>query len=292
MMTQSKVGVPVTSENTDDIAVRHLFRSPIERLQRVLEHGEVELDRRRHELAEVRHALLQLASEAAQPESGRLSPVWQLVSAEMAAPMLREFVERTEAAEGMVRSCVLTLDVGPGLEEANIRQAQDLLVGGRLRLRTLYPLNAMDTPTGRAWVQSWAAVGEEQRVSQAPPSDFAVFGEEAVMAVSEWGNASADYVLIREPMIVAAFTALFDRAYARALPVTVDVDDDDADLRLMRLLGLGLKDESIARYLGCSLRTVRRRVAHLMDVHGAQTRFQLGVAAAREDLVVVPPRGA
>ena len=44
----------------------------------------------------------------------------------------------------------------------------------------------------------------------------------------------------------------------------------------MRLLGLGLKDESIARYLGCSLRTVRRRVAALMDRHGVQTRFQLG----------------
>jgi DNA-binding NarL/FixJ family response regulator len=66
----------------------------------------------------------------------------------------------------------------------------------------------------------------------------------------------------------------------------------DSDLRLIRLLGLGLKDESIARYLGCSLRTVRRRVSHLMEVHGAQTRFQLGVAAAGQDLVAVPARGA
>jgi DNA-binding NarL/FixJ family response regulator len=112
------------------------------------------------------------------------------------------------------------------------------------------------------------------------------------MAVSEWGNPAADYVLIREPMIVSAFTALFDRAYARGLPIVGDAQEADSDLRLVRLLGLGLKDESIARYLGCSLRTVRRRVAHLMDVHGAQTRFQLGVAAAREDLVAVPPRGA
>jgi DNA-binding NarL/FixJ family response regulator len=42
-----------------------------------------------------------------------------------------------------------------------------------------------------------------------------------------------------------------------------------------------MKDEAIARYLGVSLRTVRRRVAHLMAVNGVDTRFQLGWALAR-----------
>ena len=48
------------------------------------------------------------------------------------------------------------------------------------------------------------------------------------------------------------------------------------DPKLVELLELGLKDEAIARYLGVSLRTVRRRVAHLMAVNGVDTRFQLG----------------
>jgi DNA-binding CsgD family transcriptional regulator len=281
----------VTSEDSDALTAGHLFRDPMERLQRVLEHGETELERRKLELAEVRHALLQLASEAAQPESGRRSPVWERLSADMAPPMVRDLLGQTAQEQGLVRSCILTLDVGAGLDRDSIRHAQSMLAAGRLRQRTMYPMAAVDSPEGKAWIRSWGAVGEEQRVSLSPPSDFAVFGEVAVMAVSEWGNAAADYVLIREPMIVAAFTALFDRAYARALPVVVDAEGD-ADLRLLRLLGLGLKDESIARYLGCSLRTVRRRVAHLMDVHGAQTRFQLGAAAAREDLVAVHPHGS
>ena len=51
--------------------------------------------------------------------------------------------------------------------------------------------------------------------------------------------------------------------------------------QLVELLELGLKDEAIARYLGVSLRTVRRRVAHLMAVNGVDTRFQLGWALAR-----------
>lgn len=270
----------VTSD--DAIVVDRLFHDPVARLREVLERGEHELERRRTELAEVRHALLQLSAEASAPEGGGPTPVWDRVAAELAPPVLRQLTERTTTT---IRSCVLSLDVGPGLDEESVRRTQDILRSGRMRQRTIYPADAMVSAEGRAWVQSWAAAGEEQRVSLVPPSDFAIFGDEAVMAVAEWGNASADYVLIREPMIVAAFTTLFDRAFERALPVARDTDASGSDLRLLRLLGLGLKDESIARYLGVSLRTVRRKVAGLMEAHGAQTRFQLGLAVAREGLV-------
>ena len=43
--------------------------------------------------------------------------------------------------------------------------------------------------------------------------------------------------------------------------------------------------EAIARYLGWGVRTVRRRVAGLMDALGADTRFQLGVAAQQRGLL-------
>jgi hypothetical protein len=264
------------------VVVDRLFRDPMARLHEVLERGEAELDRRRAELMEVRHALLQLEAEATAPGRAGPSPVWERLTAEVAPPVARQLSERTT---GLVRSSILTIDVGPGTVEENILHAQRLLAEGRLRQRTIYPVDVMVSEEGRAWVRSWGSVGEEQRVSLHPPSDFAIFGDEAVLAVSEWGNAAADYVLIREPMIVAAFTSLFDRAFERALPVAEDLDAAGSDQRLLRLLGLGLKDESIARYLGVSLRTVRRRVAHLMDIHGAETRFQLGLAIARDGLV-------
>jgi DNA-binding NarL/FixJ family response regulator len=54
---------------------------------------------------------------------------------------------------------------------------------------------------------------------------------------------------------------------------------------ILELLMLGTKDESIARQLGISLRTVRRRVAGLMDELGATTRFQAGLEAARRGLL-------
>lgn len=265
-----------------------LFIDPLDRLQRILEHGEAAMESRRAELAEVRHALIQLRGRGTAPAPTDQVPVWQHLSADLAPPLLRQLTEETV---GMVRSCVVSLEAGSGLDEESIRRSQDLLARRRIRQRTLYPMDVLETEVGRQWVAAWGAFGEEQRLSLAPPSDFAIFDQHAVVAVARWGDPAADYVLIRDPMLISAFTALFDRAYARGLPVTPFDESDEGDLSLIRLLGLGLKDESIARYLGVSLRTVRRRVAALMVAHGAQTRFQLGVAAAREDLVALTGRG-
>ena len=51
--------------------------------------------------------------------------------------------------------------------------------------------------------------------------------------------------------------------------------------RFLSLLLVGLNDQAIAFHLKTSLRTVQRRVRHLMDRAGARTRTQLGWKAAR-----------
>ncbi|MQA60571.1 MAG: transcriptional regulator TrmB, partial [Actinophytocola sp.] len=48
---------------------------------------------------------------------------------------------------------------------------------------------------------------------------------------------------------------------------------------LLTLLAAGVKDETIARQLMISPRTVTRRVAELLDERGARTRFQAGALA-------------
>ncbi len=50
---------------------------------------------------------------------------------------------------------------------------------------------------------------------------------------------------------------------------------------LLQQLAAGAQDEQIARRLGVSLRTVRRRVADVMSELGAESRFQAGVEAAK-----------
>jgi len=258
-----------------------LTRDPLATLRWAVCRAEDRAAARATELAEIRNALLQLELLPREQASTGGRPVWEPVAAELAPSLIRRLVEDLD---GVIRSSVLTLDAGPGVDGANIRESQQRLATGQFEQRTIYPMQVMDDPAGREWLRAWAAVGEQQRLSLQPPSDFAIFGDRAVMAVAEWGDASSDHVLVREPMLVRAFIALFDSAYERALPVPKDDTGAEADLRLLRLMALGLKDESIARYLGCSLRTVRRRIARLMEAYGAQTRFQLGAAVARPDV--------
>ncbi len=273
----------MTSDDVRSASAARLFAEPLDRLQAILERGEQDLELRRHELTEVRVALSELVARAG-AQRHRAETAVERLSAALAPALLRHLVE---AATDVVRSCAVSLEVGHGLDPENVRHNQGRLVAGQFRQRTIYPMSVMESANGRAWVRSWADVGEEQRLSIVPPSDFAVFDDVAVVAVARWADPGSDYVLIRDPMLIAAFTELFDRSFARALPVTPDEVTDDEQLRLVRLLGLGLKDESIARYLGCSLRTVRRRVASLMTTYGVQTRFQLGVAVAQLDLATV-----
>lgn len=55
----------------------------------------------------------------------------------------------------------------------------------------------------------------------------------------------------------------------------------ESDRELLALLGIGLKDEAIARRMRIGSRTVQRRIRRLMDMTGVRTRFQVGVEAAR-----------
>lgn len=54
---------------------------------------------------------------------------------------------------------------------------------------------------------------------------------------------------------------------------------------MLSLLVSGLKDEAVARRLGWSLRTMRRRISSLYELLGADNRFQAGVIAARRGLL-------
>lgn len=63
----------------------------------------------------------------------------------------------------------------------------------------------------------------------------------------------------------------------------------DADLTLLAALARGGKDEIVARRLGVSTRTFRRRLLDLMQRLGVTSRFQIGATAARAGLLPYEP---
>lgn len=270
----------MTDEFTPAADPEFLVTDPLETLHHVLAREVRRAERRRLELAEIGNALLRLSKQHEQPAPGRPTAVWEPVSADLAATLVERLVETTE---GPLRHCVVDFEVGPGLEEEIVEAATRRLSRGRVQ-RGIYPMSAYHQPETRRRMDAFATAGEVQRICVQPPTDFAVFGDSAVMAVADWGEAGSNYVLIRDPMLVQTFTELFERVFEQALPVS-DAGAAAEDLELLRMLGSGLKDEAIARHLGCSLRTVRRRIAALMARHGADTRFQLGMAVAQSGLL-------
>jgi DNA-binding NarL/FixJ family response regulator len=102
--------------------------------------------------------------------------------------------------------------------------------------------------------------------------------------------------------LVDALRQLFEFHWARSLPLG-DARDDaqrgespprgpvagagrtrDAtaeERTLLALMAVGMKDDTIARQLGISPRTLRRRTQDLMVALEADTRFQAGLEAAR-----------
>jgi DNA-binding NarL/FixJ family response regulator len=55
------------------------------------------------------------------------------------------------------------------------------------------------------------------------------------------------------------------------------------DCELLRMLSVGAQDEEVARELGISVRTVRRRLAELMTGIDARSRFQAGFQVATRE---------
>ncbi len=98
------------------------------------------------------------------------------------------------------------------------------------------------------------------------------------------GTPTCRSSIVRQPAVVADGRALVRAAVGAGRdPRSAGRRAARCDLRrfLLQQLAVGAHDEQIARKLGISLRTVRRRVADLMRELGADTRFQAGVEAAR-----------
>lgn len=104
-------------------------------------------------------------------------------------------------------------------------------------------------------------------------------------------SRGSQYLALKAPAVVDALVLLFEKAWASATPfqpgrgVADRAPDEpllsDDDRRLLSLLATGLKDSAIASVLNMGQRTVERRVRHIMDLLGTQSRFQTGVEAAR-----------
>jgi len=157
----------------------------------------------------------------------------------------------------------------------------EVVSSGR-RARAIYPVRALNEAP--AVLQARADIGEEVRLIPDLPTRLLVIGVTHAIMPEPLGKAASPRIMVRQRGIVEAMGLFFEQLWERASPIAEyerGAKGDEVRRQLLAQLAAGSQDEQIARRLGLSLRTVRRRVAEVMAELGAESRFQAGVEAAR-----------
>lgn len=263
-----------------DVARIHV-EDPKVSVGRLVDRAEADLEAQRQRLVGLRESMESFDTEfrrGSQPVVPRPPPVEEVAPA--MAPDVVTMLDRTST--GTVRQVTARVQTGTEHDPGVIRHRQESMSRGR-EVRTVFHLDVLADPVWRGWVQGRAEDGERQRFLEDIELQFVVFGRTGVL-IEEGPQPQAYAFLIRVPVIVEVFIALFEEYWRRGEPAH-RVDSSAQTKRLLELLAMGVKDEAIARHLGVGLRTVRRRVAGLMEENAVETRFQLGLAVGQRGLL-------
>ena len=140
-------------------------------------------------------------------------------------------------------------------------------------------------------LRAFTGLGAQVRTLSMVPARMLVFdGEVAVIPRSHEGHDGA--AILHEPPVIAFLVRLFEHMWGRSQELVDDQDEtvvEQIELEILRELAQGRTDESVARRLGISTRTLRRYTTSLCDRLGASSRFQLAVAAMRAGLIQAGP---
>lgn len=133
--------------------------------------------------------------------------------------------------------------------------------------------------------------GASVRICTTPlPHETIIVDRRTAILAGPPENGVREYTVVRSPSVVKGVVSLFwatwetsaDLAdYRRERPPALS----EESRRILRLLAGGLKDEAAARQLGMSLRTYRRRVAEILTLLDAGSRFQAGLRAHELGLI-------
>jgi DNA-binding NarL/FixJ family response regulator len=157
-------------------------------------------------------------------------------------------------------------------------------IANGVQMRKLYNPAAVADPADAAHLRDIASVGVRVRICPTTLAHETIIIDRKVAILAGPPVAGVrEYSVVMSPEVVAGVRSLFQASWAGAtelaeyLPSTPVVDEQG--MAILRLLSAGQKDEAAARSMGVSVRTYRRRVAELMALLGAESRFQAGERA-------------
>ncbi|MGI5520138.1 TrmB family transcriptional regulator [Micromonospora sp. CA-259024] len=234
-------------------------------------------------LRRARDAAAELAVifESARPEAATTGPVEVVTGEEIS----RAFLRLQQSAVREVRA----FDRPPYVHAAG-NPVEPAVLARNVRWRAIYHPDALEQPGALAEIRGLVALGEQARVLVDVPFKMHLVDDRVALVPLEPGPDGACGLLVYASVLLDALKFVFDVCWGRAVPLDSAAGADELsaeDRQLLTLLAAGVKDETIGRQLGLSVRTMRRRVRRLLDLLGAQTRFQAGMEAIRRGWI--PP---
>lgn len=244
---------------------------------------------RQRELTQLRAHAQQLATEQASLDRDMPDPASLIEIVDGAVNVQNAVIRLQRTAQDQIRA----FDTPPYLDHpvaGNPEQFSQAEQRG-LVYRVVYHPSALEVPGRLDDVWRRIQHGERARVSGHVPMKMVLCDDQlALIPISRRAVADAAY-LVRPSSMLDAFSELFEAMWDRAVAFNrLNRADGETDQpatadRLLGLLATGATDETIARTLGWSVRTVHRHIHKMMREMGAETRFQAGMEVVRRGWV-------
>ncbi|MEW2624125.1 LuxR C-terminal-related transcriptional regulator [Streptomyces sp. NPDC048106] len=186
--------------------------------------------------------------------------------------------------------------------------SDELGVMASVELRSVYETGGFTDAVSLETALRGTALGGKLRLASRVPMKLVVFDRTAAVLPVRGDRPEVGSLVVHSPALVEALAALFESLWAEAAPVSLESRDDwpvlgganapggadgsegqsgpdvprvdERTREILRLMATGLKDDSIARVLKVSRRTVQKHVTDAGSALGAKTRFQIALRAA------------
>ncbi len=274
---------------TSDDEDVYLAVAPEVALESLLADEELELRRREAEIAAIRGHVMSLSSYYTEAYQARSGGSVEILDQQMVRHLLRDWSYQ-------VREDVLIAHPGGGWSDEDLASSlkNDLAILMRgVRMRVLLQHATRHHPPTMLWAEKVRAEGAEIRTVPTVPRRLIIHdGQRAVLPCT--AQVCDGAAVVQEPAVVDFLVAVHEGMWSHGEPYPSLAGDglsaDHAlEIAILRELCTGVKDEVVARRLGMSLRTCRRKIAAIMRALGAENRFQAGVLARAHGLLQDEP---
>ncbi|WP_328390769.1 LuxR C-terminal-related transcriptional regulator [Nocardia sp. NBC_00416] len=247
--------------------------------------SEAEARRRRQEISTMHAAAARLSEtfrsvRRSQGWNGVVTPVFER------AELLADFEALHANADYSVKMVERSPHLSDPERDNRIAELKQARIAEGVRYRILYQDTIYQDADRLRHALATNAKGAQARTLPDPPFKLIVADDQRASLVLHTDERRPDPMALRingSPLLDMLIRS-FDVLWTLSAPISVQPEADELDERdraILTMMGMGATDDTIARRLGMSRRTVVRRTARLLERLGASTRFQAGVQAIR-----------